>query len=102
MSFQAFHFCPEACPTGQISLYSKKRKSSQIKITTHWEDIPDLKRQYPALDVISGQRWVKDGSIMTSAGITAGIDMSLSLVSLLHSLELAEKTAKQMDFVWNR
>ncbi|WP_448217544.1 DJ-1/PfpI family protein [Endozoicomonas sp. 2B-B] len=70
------------------------------KVTTHWEDIPDLRQHYPQLLVVSDQRWVKDGSIMTSAGITAGIDMSLSLVSLLHSQELAEKTARQMDFVW--
>ncbi|KEQ17113.1 DJ-1/PfpI family protein [Endozoicomonas numazuensis] len=71
------------------------------KVTTHWEDIPELKQQFPELNVVSDQRWVQEGSVVTSAGITAGIDMSLSLVSLLHSQALAEKTARQMDFVWN-
>ncbi len=36
----------------------------------------------------------------TSGGISAGIDMSLFLVSKLHSEDLAIKTAKQMEFDW--
>ncbi|WP_062260545.1 DJ-1/PfpI family protein [Endozoicomonas arenosclerae] len=72
------------------------------QVTTHWEDIQDLQSQYPDLNVTTEQRWVKEGNIITSAGITAGIDMSLFLVSHLHSQELAEKTARQMDFVWNQ
>lgn len=70
------------------------------RVTTHWEDIPELRRSYPRLHVIQSQRWVDEGSIITSGGISAGIDMSLHLVSKLHSRELAEKTAKQMEFDW--
>lgn len=72
------------------------------KVTTHWEDIPDLRRDYPELQVVEGQRWVDEGNIVTSGGISAGIDMSLHLVSKLHSLELAEKTARQMEFDWKK
>ena len=70
------------------------------RVTTHWEDIPDLRRAYPALDVVETVRWVDDG-IVTSAGISAGIDMSLYLVAKLRSHELALKTARQMDFNWS-
>ncbi len=50
----------------------------------------------------SGPYGVDQGKIVTSAGISAGIDMSLHLVSKLHSLELAKKTARQMDFDWTK
>ncbi len=71
-------------------------------VTTHWEDIPDLRTRYPELIVHEGKRWVDEGCIVTSGGISAGIDMSLHLVSRLHDLELAEKTARQMEFDWTK
>ena len=48
--------------------------------TTHWEDIADLRSQFPDVIVREGVRWVDEGSVVTSAGIAAGIDMSLHLV----------------------
>ncbi|WP_299727559.1 DJ-1/PfpI family protein [uncultured Endozoicomonas sp.] len=72
------------------------------KVTTHWEDIPDLRNQFPQLTVEESVRWVDEGAIITSAGISAGIDMSLHIVSRLHSRELAEKTARQMDYDWQQ
>lgn len=66
-----------------------------------WEDIPDLRQQYPHLDVQEGIRWVDAETVVTSGGISAGIDMSLYLVSKLHSRALAEKTARQMEFDWS-
>ena len=65
--------------------------------TTHWEDIADLRAQFPSLSVKEEVRWVDEGSIVTSAGIAAGIDMSLHLVSRLGSKGLALLTAKQLD-----
>ena len=72
------------------------------QVTTHWEDIPDLKTQFPKLDVISQVRWVDQGNLVTSGGISAGIDMSLHLISKLHSIALAEATAMQMEFSWTK
>ncbi|WP_372758150.1 DJ-1/PfpI family protein [Litorivivens sp.] len=71
------------------------------RVTTHWEDIPDLRRLFPGLEVVEDCRWVDEGALITSAGISAGIDMSLHLVERLHSRALAEKTARQMDFDWS-
>ncbi len=70
------------------------------KVTTHWEDIPDLKKRYPHLNVIENQRWVDEGNIVTSGGISAGLDMSLHLVEKFYGRELATKTARQMEFDW--
>ncbi len=69
-------------------------------VTTHWEDIADLRRDFPSLDVKENTPWVDQGRIVTSAGISAGIGMSLHLVSRLHSMVLAGKTARQMEFNW--
>ncbi|WP_432731902.1 DJ-1/PfpI family protein [Variovorax sp. W6] len=75
---------------------------SNDAVTTHWEDIPELRERFPSLDVREGVRWVDSGRIVSSAGISAGIDMSLHLVERLAGLELAERTARQMDYEWNR
>lgn len=69
-------------------------------VTTHWADIPNLRSTYPNLIVIENQRWVDEGNVVTSGGISAGIDMSLHLVSKTLGAELAEKTARQMEFDW--
>ncbi len=71
-------------------------------VTTHWEDLADLARQFPALDVRDGVRWVDQGRIVTSGGISAGIDMSLHLVARLRDEALAQRTARQMAFQWTR
>ncbi|WP_231867692.1 DJ-1/PfpI family protein [Snodgrassella sp. CFCC 13594] len=72
------------------------------RVTTHWEDMADLQHQYPMLTVLAGKRWVADGNYITSGGISAGIDMSLFLVSQWGGLALAERTAKQMEYRWHR
>jgi transcriptional regulator GlxA family with amidase domain len=69
--------------------------------TTHWEDADDLEARYPALDVKRDVGWVDEGRIVTSAGISAGIDMSLHLVSRLLGPETAERTARQMEYRWS-
>lgn len=81
-------------------LLAQAKVITNHKVTTHWEDIPDLKKDYPTLNVIENVRWVDEGDIITSAGISAGIDMSLHLVSKIKNEELAIKTAKQMQFDW--
>jgi len=67
-------------------------------VTTHWQDIPDLRQKYPDLNVHESARWIDEGRIVTSAGISAGIDMSLHLISRFQGPGLAEKTARQMEF----
>lgn len=69
-------------------------------VTTHWEDAAQLQIDFPTLKVQKNVRWVEAEHIVTSGGISAGIDMTLYLVSRLQSEALAEKTAKQMEFLW--
>lgn len=71
------------------------------QVTTHWQDIEILREMFPRVDVVEGVRWIDGGAILTSAGISAGIDMSLHLVERMHGRELALRTARQMDYRWN-
>ena len=81
-------------------LLAKAGVITDQEVTTHWEDISDLQQQYPNLQVKREVRWVEQNNLITSGGISAGIDMSLYLVSQFSSLQLAEATAKQMEFNW--
>ena len=81
-------------------LFAKAKVIVNQTVTTHWEDIPDLRNDYPDLDVKEGVRWVDEGDVISSAGISAGIDMSLHLISKIKGTELAIKTAVQMDYNW--
>ena len=69
--------------------------------TTQWEDVAQMRAMFPSVTVLEGQRWVDEGSIVTSAGISAGLDMSLYLVERLAGRELSVRTARQMDYHWH-
>ncbi len=71
-------------------------------IATHWEDVADFRAQFPGIEVDETLRFVDEGTIVTSAGISAGIDMSLHLVERLAGEPAARKTARQMDYRWQR
>ncbi|MGJ7581051.1 DJ-1/PfpI family protein [Variovorax sp. RHLX14] len=86
--------------TGAFLLAASGVIGTGEKATTHWEDIADLRAAFPALDVMESTRWVDNGKVVSSAGISAGIDMSLHLVERLAGRALAERTARQMDFGW--
>jgi len=68
--------------------------------TTHWEDVADLRAKAPSTRVVQGVRWFEDGAVITSAGISAGLDMSLHIVARLAGQDLAVRTARQMDYEW--
>jgi transcriptional regulator GlxA family with amidase domain len=71
-------------------------------VTTHWEDAADLASMFPDAHVQPGARWADEGEVVTSAGISAGIDMSLHLVARLEGEDLALRTARQMEYDWRR
>ncbi|MGG2464099.1 GlxA family transcriptional regulator [Streptomyces sp. RGM 3693] len=48
--------------------------------TTHWRETAALQRRYPLIDVRPNQLYVDDGDILTSAGVTAGVDLCLHLI----------------------
>jgi transcriptional regulator GlxA family with amidase domain len=73
-----------------------------LEVTTHWEDCADLQRDFPDLLVREGVRWCEHERVMTSAGISAGIDMSLRIVARFAGQALAERTARRMEYDWRK
>ncbi|MFX1504778.1 MAG: DJ-1/PfpI family protein [Promethearchaeota archaeon] len=73
-----------------------------LEATTHWASIERMRKTYPQVKIIQGKRFVVTGQgrVVTSAGIAAGIDMSLFLVSELVGEEVAQKTAHYMEYPW--
>jgi transcriptional regulator GlxA family with amidase domain len=68
--------------------------------TTHWEDVPDLRAACPAAAVREDVPFVDEDAIVTSAGISAGIGMSLHLVGRILGRDHAIRTARQMQYDW--
>jgi transcriptional regulator GlxA family with amidase domain len=69
--------------------------------TTHISALDNLAQRFPTVTVRRDVRWVDEGPIVTAAGVSAGIDMSLHLLERLDSRELAEDIAAYMEYRWN-
>jgi transcriptional regulator GlxA family with amidase domain len=68
------------------------------RITTHWGYIETLRKQAKDTEVLERVRYVRDGKLLTSAGVSAGIDMSLWLVGQLFGVEHARATQRWMEY----
>ena len=55
-----------------VFLLAKAEVITTETVTTHWEDIADLRAEFPDLTVDEEKRWVDQGAVVTSAGISAG------------------------------
>jgi transcriptional regulator GlxA family with amidase domain len=62
---------------------------------------PWVQQQGGRVSWVRKARWVDDTDIVTSSGISAGIDMALALVARLHGRDAAENAARVMEYVWN-
>ncbi|UOQ46883.1 DJ-1/PfpI family protein [Gracilibacillus caseinilyticus] len=68
------------------------------KATTHWLDLDRLANEFPKVDVQRGVKFVDEGALVTSGGISAGINMSFHLLVRLCGKAVAEHTAKRMEY----
>ncbi len=82
-------------------LLAERGLLNQLRATTHWSWIEQMRQRYPAVKVLANARIVDEGHIITSAGISAGIDMSLHIVSRLYGEEVAVQTARDMEYEWS-
>jgi len=71
-----------------------------LEATTHHEVIEHLRELAPHTTVRENVRFVDTGRIMTSGGISAGIDLSFYVVDKLLGEEVAAKTARYMEYAW--
>lgn len=66
------------------------------RATTHWSCVRAFRQRYPAVTVEADRIFVADGSVWTSAGITAGIDLALALIEADHGVDLARTVAREL------
>jgi transcriptional regulator GlxA family with amidase domain len=71
-----------------------------LAATTHYQAFEELRPYALNTDIRMGERFVDNGRVVTSAGISAGIDMSLHIVSRLLGQDVAEETARHMEYDW--
>jgi transcriptional regulator GlxA family with amidase domain len=69
-----------------------------LKATTHSSAFELLAEIAPSTEIVRGVRFVDNGKVITSAGISAGIDMSLYVIELLYGKETAQHTAAYMEY----
>ncbi len=84
--------CTGSLLLGKAGLLDGKRA------TTHWRALGEMRRLFPAVDVIDDQHVVEEGDVITSAGISAGIDMALLVVARHHGDAVARATARYMEY----
>jgi len=66
--------------------------------TTHWKSLDWMRDAFPSVTVEYGRHVVEDGRVLTSAGISAGIDLSLKAVARYCGEAVARATAKHMEY----
>jgi transcriptional regulator GlxA family with amidase domain len=66
--------------------------------TTHWESLTLLHELDPSIEVNPEARYVDDGNVITSAGVSAGIDMALHLVARLACVDRAREVRRAIQY----
>ncbi|WP_215907708.1 DJ-1/PfpI family protein [Geomesophilobacter sediminis] len=84
--------CTGAILLGSAGLLEGRRA------TTHWKSLDWMRELFPQTTVLDDQHVVEDGTLMTSAGISAGIDLALKVVARYHGEEVARATARHMEY----
>lgn len=88
--------CTGAFTLGHAGLLDGRRA------TTHWQNARKLAERFPAANVEPDLIYVRDGRLVTSAGVTAGIDLALAMVGQRHGAGVAVAVAKRLVMVAQR
>jgi transcriptional regulator GlxA family with amidase domain len=84
--------CTGSLLLGKSGLLDSKRA------TTHWRVLEEMRKLFPAVKVIGDEHVVDEGNLITSAGISAGIDMAVRVVARHHGEAVARATARFMEY----
>jgi transcriptional regulator GlxA family with amidase domain len=67
-------------------------------VTTHWGDIDGYERAYPAVHWQRGERYIDSGTLLTTGGITSGVDATLHLLARRNGQVVADKVAQALHY----
>src|SRR5215472_2941916 len=68
------------------------------RVPTHWGFVKSLRERGEAAEVLDNFRYVRDGNVVTAAGVSAGIDMALWLVGAWYGPEFARNVQRYMEY----
>lgn len=71
-----------------------------LPATTHWAEITAMRQKFPNVDVRDDYRIVESTRVITSAGVSAGLDMALHVIARLYGREAARETARSIEYRW--
>lgn len=83
--------------TGSL-VYAAAGLLARRPATTHWSSLDHLRQLDPSTDVRPDDRFVDDGDVITSAGVSAGIDMALHLVARLAGVDRARQVRRDVQY----
>jgi transcriptional regulator GlxA family with amidase domain len=95
-STQLFTVCSGALLAAQAGLLDGKR------CTTHHSHTAALRAHFPAAHVLDNHIYVQDGAVATSAGVTAGLDLTLAALAQYAGVALASAVARDLVVYWRR
>lgn len=69
-----------------------------LTATAHWGDLSRLAKLYPRVEWVRGVRWVDHGQVITSAGLTSGIDASLRVLTKFAGEDISRRVARELHY----
>ena len=90
----AFSVCTGALVLGAAGLLEG------LPATTHWEAVVELRMRFPQTEVRERERFIDTGRVLTTQGVSAGIDGALHLVERLLGAEKARSVARYLQYAW--
>lgn len=84
--------CTGALLLGKAGLLDGRRA------TTHWRSLDMMQEMFPSVTVVHDEHVIEDGRVLSSAGISAGIDLALRVVARHHGEDIARATARHMEY----
>jgi transcriptional regulator GlxA family with amidase domain len=94
--FSSLEFLLSVC-TGSFIL-GKTGLLDGAKAATHHYSYEEFKKTFPNIELVKNVKFVDNGKIITAAGVSSGINMSLHMISKLFGEELKHKTARHIEF----
>jgi transcriptional regulator GlxA family with amidase domain len=88
--------CSGSAILAKAGLLDDKRATSNKQLFSF------IAAQGHEVEWVKSARWVEDGAILTSSGVSAGIDMALALIAKLYGVETAEAIANGTEYEWHR
>ncbi len=86
--------CEGARVVGMAGLLANRQ------VTSHFNALEDLRMRYPDAQWVTGKRYVEDGNLISTAGITASLDGTLAAIARLSGRRAAEKVATEIGLNW--